>query len=172
MLNTWLRNQMLGLGRKESTVEAEALSKIPEHMGLLTSLQACQSRPPAPNPESPPPAALATGPFHSPLAPATLSTHNSCFSTGLLCPSVTTGKNPQPLPKSSALQLRNTQFSPTPGWGGHVVISTQSPNHKSVFLWFLRTKVEHALRDFSGDLVVKTLHFHCRGCRLDPWSGN
>ena len=166
---------MLGLGRKESTVEAEALSKISEQMGLLTSLQACQSSPPPQpptNPESPPPASLATDPFHSPLGschidhPQQLLLHSATMSQCYYW------KNPQPLPKSSALQLRSTQFPPTPGWGGHVVISTQSPNHKSVFLWFLWTKVECALKDFSGDLVVKTLHFHCRGCRLDPWSGN
>ena len=27
-------------------------------------------------------------------------------------------------------------------------------------------------RDFPGGLVVKTLHFQCRGCRVDPWSRN
>ena len=27
-------------------------------------------------------------------------------------------------------------------------------------------------RDFPGDPVVKILHFHCRGHRFDPWSGN
>ena len=26
--------------------------------------------------------------------------------------------------------------------------------------------------DFPGSLVVKTLHFQCRGHRFDPWSGN
>ena len=25
--------------------------------------------------------------------------------------------------------------------------------------------------DFPGGPVVKTLHFHCRGHRFDPWSG-
>ena len=25
--------------------------------------------------------------------------------------------------------------------------------------------------DFPADPVVKTPHFHCRGCRFDPWSG-
>ena len=29
-----------------------------------------------------------------------------------------------------------------------------------------------SLRDFPGGPVVKTAHFHCRGCRFDPWSGN
>ena len=28
------------------------------------------------------------------------------------------------------------------------------------------------MRDFSGGPVVKTLRFHCRGHRFDPWSGN
>ena len=27
-------------------------------------------------------------------------------------------------------------------------------------------------RNFPGGLVVMTLHFHCRGHRFDPWSGN
>ena len=27
-------------------------------------------------------------------------------------------------------------------------------------------------RDFPGSPVVKTLHFHCRGRRFNPWSGN
>ena len=27
-------------------------------------------------------------------------------------------------------------------------------------------------RDFPGGLVVKTLHFQCRGCRFDSWSRN
>ena len=27
-------------------------------------------------------------------------------------------------------------------------------------------------RDFPDDPVIKTLHFHCRGRRFDPWSGN
>ena len=27
-------------------------------------------------------------------------------------------------------------------------------------------------RDFPGGLVVKTLHFQCRGCRVVPWSRN
>ena len=26
--------------------------------------------------------------------------------------------------------------------------------------------------DFTGGLVVKAPHFHCRGHRFDPWSGN
>ena len=26
--------------------------------------------------------------------------------------------------------------------------------------------------DFPGGPVVKSSHFHCRGCRFDPWSGN
>ena len=26
--------------------------------------------------------------------------------------------------------------------------------------------------DFPGGPVVRTLHFHCRGCRFDPWFGN
>ena len=34
-----------------------------------------------------------------------------------------------------------------------------------------RDKAEMQLRDFSGGPVVKTLHFHCRGCGFDPWSG-
>ena len=28
------------------------------------------------------------------------------------------------------------------------------------------------IRDFPGSPGVKTSHFHCRGHRLDPWSGN
>ena len=27
-------------------------------------------------------------------------------------------------------------------------------------------------RDFPGSPVANTLHFHCRGLRFDPWSGN
>ena len=27
-------------------------------------------------------------------------------------------------------------------------------------------------RDFPGSPVVRTLHFHRRGHRFDPWSGN
>ena len=27
-------------------------------------------------------------------------------------------------------------------------------------------------RDFPGGLVVKTVHFQCRGCRFDSWSRN
>ena len=27
-------------------------------------------------------------------------------------------------------------------------------------------------RDFPGSPVVKTLHFHCRGHRFDPWLGS
>ena len=27
-------------------------------------------------------------------------------------------------------------------------------------------------RDFPGGPVVKSPHFHCRGCQFDPWSGN
>jgi len=27
-------------------------------------------------------------------------------------------------------------------------------------------------RDFPGDLAVKTLCSHCKGCRFNPWSGN
>ena len=26
--------------------------------------------------------------------------------------------------------------------------------------------------DFPGSTVIKTLHFHCRGSRFDPWSRN
>ena len=35
----------------------------------------------------------------------------------------------------------------------------------------LRIKVG-TYQDFPGGPVVKTPHFHCRGCRFDPWSGN
>ena len=28
------------------------------------------------------------------------------------------------------------------------------------------------VRDSPGGPVVKTPHFHCRGHRFDPWSGN
>ena len=34
-----------------------------------------------------------------------------------------------------------------------------------------RDEAEMQLRDFPGGPVVKTLHFHCRGCGFDPWSG-
>ena len=27
-------------------------------------------------------------------------------------------------------------------------------------------------KEFPGGPVVRTLHFHCRGHRFDPWSGN
>ena len=29
-----------------------------------------------------------------------------------------------------------------------------------------------AAQDFPGGPVVKTLHFHCRECRIEPWLGN
>ena len=28
------------------------------------------------------------------------------------------------------------------------------------------------VRELSGSLVVRTLHFYCRGRGFDPWSGN
>ena len=28
------------------------------------------------------------------------------------------------------------------------------------------------MKDFSGGPVVKTLHFHCRGHKFNPWSGS
>ena len=31
---------------------------------------------------------------------------------------------------------------------------------------------KQALQDFPGSPVVKTRHFHCRGHRFNPWSGN
>ena len=31
---------------------------------------------------------------------------------------------------------------------------------------------ENKQRDLPGGPVVKTLRFHCRGRRFDPWSGN
>lgn len=52
MLNTWLKKQMPWVGRKESTIEAEASSKTSEQMGcsLHTPSLPVQARP---NPESP-----------------------------------------------------------------------------------------------------------------------
>ena len=31
---------------------------------------------------------------------------------------------------------------------------------------------EIKLQDFPGDPVVESLYFHCRGHRINPWSGN
>ena len=31
---------------------------------------------------------------------------------------------------------------------------------------------QEASRDFPGGSAVKTPHFHCRGCRLNSWSGS
>ena len=35
---------------------------------------------------------------------------------------------------------------------------------------YLKKKID--FQDFPGSPVVKTLGFHCRGCRFDPWSGS
>ena len=32
--------------------------------------------------------------------------------------------------------------------------------------------MEKIYTDFSGRPLVKTPHFHCRGCRFSPWSGD
>ena len=38
--------------------------------------------------------------------------------------------------------------------------------HSAIYLCIFEN-----LWDFPGGLVVKTLGFHCRGHRFDPWSG-
>ena len=48
---------------------------------------------------------------------------------------------------------------------GKQIIKWQSWNPRS----FLR---KYCRRDFPGGPVVKTLRFHCRGHRFDPWLGN
>ena len=35
-----------------------------------------------------------------------------------------------------------------------------------------KSDMEDRIVHFPGGPVVKTLHFHCRGHRFDPWSGN
>ena len=37
---------------------------------------------------------------------------------------------------------------------------------------YLERTVKRPQRDFPGGAVVKNLHFHCRGCRFNPWSGS
>ena len=39
-------------------------------------------------------------------------------------------------------------------------------------LWPIRTIILKIMWDFSGGPVVKTLRFHCRGHRFDPWLEN
>ena len=38
--------------------------------------------------------------------------------------------------------------------------------------YYLEPSVKRPQRDFPGGAVVKNLHFHCKGHRLDPWSGS
>ena len=37
---------------------------------------------------------------------------------------------------------------------------------------YTKREIQVSCRDFPGCPVVRTLGFHCRGCRFDPWSGN
>ena len=37
---------------------------------------------------------------------------------------------------------------------------------------YLERTVKRPQRDFPGGAVVKNLHFHCRGCRFNPWLGS
>ena len=41
--------------------------------------------------------------------------------------------------------------------------------------WVNKVKIfvlKNLFGDFPSGPVVKTLHFQCRGCGFDPWSGN
>ena len=43
---------------------------------------------------------------------------------------------------------------------------------KTLGQWDRNFSKAHVRREFPGNPVLKTLHFHCRGCGFDPWSGN
>ena len=48
---------------------------------------------------------------------------------------------------------------------------TSRDSHPSTFLLNFKRHIKIFSRT-SGGPLVKNPHFHCRGCRFDPWPGN
>ena len=58
------------------------------------------------------------------------------------------------------------------GWGGVVRRGVSLPLTTTHGDNEAQRDQDGSLGDFPGRPVVKTPHFHCRGCGFNPWSGN
>ena len=56
--------------------------------------------------------------------------------------------------------------------GGLQLMGLQRAGHDLTTDTHIHILQEIKLQDFCGDPVVGSLYFHCRGHRINPWSGN
>ena len=57
-------------------------------------------------------------------------------------------------------------------WGRKESDTTEQLNKNSMYKALCKISERGVEWDFPGGPVVKTLHFHCRGHKLNPWWGN
>ena len=116
----------------------------------------CHPRPgSAPSPWVLPPVPLLT-----PIQPARFSFFFSFFTLTILPPHLEVGDNFLWLTELSYSLFHWIWWA----FGKHSGFSFKELSQPSLS--------KDSLGDFSGSPVVRTLYFHCRGHRYDPWSGN
>ena len=56
--------------------------------------------------------------------------------------------------------------------GGFSLIPRLIYHQNYILIQFDKFVVENQQGEFPGGPVVRTLCYHCQGCRFNPWSGN
>ena len=87
------------------------------------------------------------------------------------CPStlLPRGTCPSLLNNRSGGEAVQEQVCPAPLFSGE---ESRRPRRFLLICRLTKQRAQKGVRDFPGGPVVKTPHFHCRGCRFHPWSGN